>query len=130
MKNRIYAHIQLVILVFYIIRPVLPYIEYVVNKDFIAKNLCINRDKPHSCCEGKCYLEKQLKKSSDNNNDPKDKNTNKKVQNEEVKEFLSPHSNIPKVFETNITCLINPETTVPTKFVSAIFVPPKIKFIL
>jgi hypothetical protein len=35
-------------------------LEYQVNKDFIAKNLCINRAKPASCCAGKCYLNKKL----------------------------------------------------------------------
>ncbi|HEY3388400.1 MAG TPA: hypothetical protein VGK38_02435 [Prolixibacteraceae bacterium] len=129
MKYKIYAYIHLVTLVFYLIRPVLPYIEYAVNKDYIAKHLCVNRSVPHSCCQGKCYLEKQLKKSNDNNNDPKENNTNKKFQNEDVKEFLSPHVSFPKVFETSITYLINPETTFTTRSVSAIFVPPKLKFI-
>lgn len=125
MKYRIYAYIHLVILVFYLIRPVLPYIEYAVNKEYIAKNLCINRDEPHSCCEGKCYLEKQVKKSSESNNDPNDKNSNKKVQNEEVKAFLSPHFSIPNIFETNLTHLIHLESPVIARYVSAIFVPPK-----
>lgn len=35
-------------------------LEYQVNKDFIAKNLCINRAKPASCCQGKCYLNKKM----------------------------------------------------------------------
>lgn len=36
--------------------------DYQANKDFIAKVLCINKDKPKLKCEGKCYLTKQLKK--------------------------------------------------------------------
>jgi hypothetical protein len=37
-------------------------IEYQVNRDFIAKNLCINRVNRErvSCCEGKCYLNKKM----------------------------------------------------------------------
>ena len=35
-------------------------LEYQVNKDFIAKNLCVNRSKPASCCQGKCYLTKKI----------------------------------------------------------------------
>ena len=130
MSYKIYAYIQLVILVFYIIRPVMPYIEYAVNKDYIVNNLCINRDNPHISCEGNCHLEKQLKKSSDTNNDTKDKNTNKKVQNEDVREFLSAHITIPKVFGTNITLLVNPNTPLTTRSLSAIFIPPKTEFIL
>ncbi len=36
--------------------------EYYVNKDFIAKNLCENRNKPRMHCEGKCCLKKKLAK--------------------------------------------------------------------
>lgn len=36
-----------------------------LNKDYIAKTLCINRDKPAMKCCGKCYLQKQLKKVDD-----------------------------------------------------------------
>jgi hypothetical protein len=35
-------------------------LDYQVNRDFIAKNLCINRSKPLSCCKGNCYLNKKL----------------------------------------------------------------------
>lgn len=35
-------------------------INFQINQEYIAKNLCVNRDKPDSCCEGKCELKKQL----------------------------------------------------------------------
>jgi hypothetical protein len=35
-------------------------LEYQVNRDFIAKNLCVNRSTPLSCCKGKCYLHKKM----------------------------------------------------------------------
>ena len=46
--------------------------DYEINKDFIAKVLCINKKKPKSKCNGKCHLKKQLdkeekKESSDPN---------------------------------------------------------------
>ena len=34
---------------------------YRVNQDYIAKNLCENRDKPMMNCNGQCFLAKQLK---------------------------------------------------------------------
>jgi len=46
-------------------RPVLPLFEYLVNQDYIAEFLCINKDKPELACNGKCYLAKQLKKASE-----------------------------------------------------------------
>jgi len=33
-----------------------------INQDFIAKNLCVNIDKPSMGCRGKCQLNKQLQK--------------------------------------------------------------------
>ncbi|MDX2190455.1 MAG: hypothetical protein SFY32_11380 [Bacteroidota bacterium] len=37
-------------------------LSFKLNQRYIAKNLCENRFKPKSSCEGKCYLAKQLKK--------------------------------------------------------------------
>jgi len=37
--------------------------QFYVNQDFIAKNLCENRDKPQMHCNGKCCLKKQLARS-------------------------------------------------------------------
>lgn len=33
---------------------------YNIKRDYIAAELCENRDKPDACCAGKCYLSKQL----------------------------------------------------------------------
>jgi hypothetical protein len=35
-------------------------VNFEIHKDYIAKNLCENRDKPKMCCHGKCQLKKQL----------------------------------------------------------------------
>jgi hypothetical protein len=42
-------------------------VNYDLRKDYIAKNLCENRDKPQMKCCGKCYLKKQLNKTEDSN---------------------------------------------------------------
>ena len=34
--------------------------QYYAQKDYIAKNLCENRDKPMMHCDGKCCLKKKL----------------------------------------------------------------------
>lgn len=36
-----------------------------LNKDFIAKELCVNKDKPQLHCNGKCYLMKKLKQAEE-----------------------------------------------------------------
>src|SRR5687768_5073713 len=42
--------------------------EYAVNKDFIAKTLCNNKEKPKLKCQGKCQLMKKMAAETENNN--------------------------------------------------------------
>ena len=44
------------------LRPIAPFVEYVINYDYISKVLCINKDKPVLSCNGKCQLMKKLEK--------------------------------------------------------------------
>ena len=37
-----------------------------LNKRYIAENLCENRAKPELKCNGKCFLQKKLKETEDN----------------------------------------------------------------
>jgi hypothetical protein len=48
------------------LRPIQPYVEYVLNQDYIAEFLCINNDKPELQCNGKCHLVKQIEKQQEN----------------------------------------------------------------
>ncbi|MDN4165022.1 hypothetical protein QWY31_05880 [Cytophagales bacterium LB-30] len=48
-----------------IVRPILPFAEYALRKEYIAQNLCKNKDLPELQCEGKCYFMQQLKKSQE-----------------------------------------------------------------
>ncbi len=48
------------------LRPIQPYVEYILNQDYIAEFLCINKDKPKLQCQGKCHLAKQLEKQKEN----------------------------------------------------------------
>ena len=44
------------------LRPITPFVEYVINYDYISKVLCINKDKPELNCNGKCQLMMKLEK--------------------------------------------------------------------
>jgi hypothetical protein len=35
-------------------------LDFYLNQDYIARNLCENRDKPQMHCNGKCHLAKKL----------------------------------------------------------------------
>jgi hypothetical protein len=43
-------------------------IDYTINKDYIAKNLCENRNKPTLHCNGKCQLMKKMAVEDDQTN--------------------------------------------------------------
>lgn len=53
-------------------------LQYQLNKDFIAANLCENKAKPQMQCEGKCHLKKQIEKNSDTPN-PSGEKSNVKI---------------------------------------------------
>ncbi len=43
-------------------------VYYNLNKAYISKQLCENRNNPKLHCEGHCYLSKQLKKAEEGEN--------------------------------------------------------------
>ena len=44
------------------LKPYYPYLDYVINKEYIVENLCENIEKPELQCDGKCHLAKEIKK--------------------------------------------------------------------
>ena len=124
MKYRIYAILLLLIVVFNILRYEIPYIEYAIFKPYIAKNLCINKDKPKSCCEGKCYREKQIKQISEAEETEKE-NTPKISKFNEIKEFLVTPITFSQLFGRIIIHHSIPQTIFTTKVVFSIFIPPQ-----
>lgn len=127
MRYQLYAITLLVILIFNIFRFEIPYIEYAIFKPYIAKNLCVNKDKPRSCCEGKCFREKQLKQvnSTHETETTNSTNSNKIPQTKETKEFLQARTLLPRANELSFSHPIQPATIIETRSVSAIFVPPQ-----
>ncbi|WP_264551145.1 hypothetical protein [Flavobacterium sp. N2038] len=70
------VHIFLFSLVF---RPAFPFLDYVLNYQYIATELCENKTKPQLGCNGKCHLKKELIKAYKNetpsSNDKKSETT-------------------------------------------------------
>lgn len=75
--------VVIILTLFMIFKPIFPVIEYVVNYDYIAKVLCVNKDKPAMKCNGKCHLMKELAKASEgdkpNSNDKKSTHSESEV---------------------------------------------------
>ena len=53
-------------------------INFKINQEYIAENLCVNKDEPKSCCEGKCQLEKELIKEEKKEKTPNAQNGKEK----------------------------------------------------
>jgi hypothetical protein len=60
-------YLALIILIRMMAMPI-SLISYSLNKNFIAENLCENRFHTEVHCAGRCYLNKQLARSNDNQN--------------------------------------------------------------
>jgi hypothetical protein len=71
--------IVLLISIIILARPAIPFLEYIVNYDYIVKELCENKEKPALKCNGKCHLMKELAKTAeDDKNTSSDKKQNVK----------------------------------------------------
>jgi hypothetical protein len=124
MKSGIVSSFLIIVLTAYLIIPVLPVIDYLIHKDYIAKNLCVNRNKPKSCCKGKCYLVKQLKKVN-TNTEGESKNPEKRVQLKDTDVFLVSKAWHSVQQRKNIYYLIFNSSNFELLAANAFFVPPK-----
>jgi len=61
-------------------------IDFWLNKDYIAANFCVNKNKPQMNCNGKCFLIKEKQDAEKQSQQP---NNNKK-NNFEIKLSLCP----------------------------------------
>ena len=116
--------ICLFILFFYLIRPALPFIEYAFDKEYIAKNLCIKKNIPGNCCQGKCYLLEQIKKSSEPLNSNTE-NNKKTIPDQKVEEHLPSPGIFYNPFEKVSILITNYSFRIIDSFLSSFFVPPK-----
>ena len=119
------SHIlYLVIILFYLLRPLLPYFGYLINKDYIENNLCVEKDNPENTCHGKCYLHEQLNKQSA----PQDADRNdekKTIPDNKMDDHLKEFSTSPGMFGNKINLSGYYPAPAIIKYISRIFVPPR-----
>lgn len=63
LKNQILGTFFYMLYLIAMVQPMMPLIEYNLNKEYIASALCENRDRPELACNGKCYLESKMEES-------------------------------------------------------------------
>ncbi len=54
------ALLMLVLLFVNVTSPITVYFSYLLNKEYIATHLCVNKDRPELACKGKCVLMQKL----------------------------------------------------------------------
>jgi hypothetical protein len=56
---------MVVLMLVTVMRPLLPTITYALGKEYIAGQLCVNKNKPQLRCNGKCFLMKRQKEMAE-----------------------------------------------------------------
>jgi hypothetical protein len=100
-------------------------LDFELNKDYIAKNLCENRDKPKSCCKGKCYLKKQLAKTDKEENVPSGKTGKNKIEELFCNSFKKVNNRIFYVIQNDNYPASKNEIAVHN-YVASVFHPPQV----
>jgi len=93
--NKLFCIIIIVAMLLQVSRKTIVTIQWSINQDYIAKNLCINKNKPALKCDGKCHLRKELKKTEETNEN-NGKSTVPSFQDDLV---LFNNSFVPQIFE-------------------------------
>jgi hypothetical protein len=101
------------------------YVDFLIHQDYIAKNLCLEKEKPESTCAGNCQLRKELKEGTSQNEVPC-----KVIQEKHEVQFAS-FSGIflsePKTINPEINHLIY-SFSLSDKHIGDIFKPPQMLF--
>ena len=98
--------------------------SFKINQDFIAKVLCINRDKPKLACAGKCHLTQKLKEAEE-----KDQEQVPPSVQEKTEVFLcnAQRLKVSRVLiDTYLTADGDYVDFVPTGVISDVFHPPQV----
>ena len=101
---------------------VVVYADYLINKDYITKVLCINKDKPKMHCNGKCHLKKQLEKEKKKEQSP----ANPVKEKREIQFFSEFNFNISEI-SPPVTKILAPDYyfSLSEKHLTSVFQPPK-----
>jgi len=97
--------------------------DYFLNKDYVTKAYCVNKDKPAMHCNGKCYLARQLKEQEKQDQQA----PNPKKEKFEIQPFFLPEQFIfEKIqFSTKVKYHYT-EELIRLAFLRSVFHPPAI----
>ncbi|MCX8080999.1 MAG: hypothetical protein N3F09_07175 [Bacteroidia bacterium] len=104
---------------------------YLKNKDFISKNLCINKKKPRTCCKGSCRLNDWMKKTDDVPMEKKSSSVPSSL-NSKTESFALPLNGlgILNLFATDTCHFFNFSCSLLKGFLSKLFKPPDFDYLI
>lgn len=107
------------------VRPMIPIIDYYANYNYIATELCENRDKPFLECNGKCYLAKELNKVNHENHN--NESNLPKINFDDFPVTFIKNNNYSFLFvEINSLKNFSKKEIIPFKLYNGVLKPPKI----
>jgi len=66
--NILFSFILLISFSWQLVAKTVIYISFKSNQKTLAETVCVNKEKPKSCCQAKCYLDKEIKKENSRQN--------------------------------------------------------------
>ena len=99
---------------------------YEINKEYVAAELCENKDKPQLQCNGKCYLKKQIDKVEDNGGEDS-KNLSSKNKKTELAEYVLTMPELCNFYVAKEAATFYDKYTSPrgAQYITSIFHPPQ-----
>ena len=120
--KKISAILVISVFMFMLVKPVIPYVNYLFRKDWIIEKLCINREKPEMQCNGKCHLEKQVSNQADESDDQSPDQP--RPENRVILEYLVALNDQEPIHQTPILTGEQHQTRYTFQFIPSIFRPP------
>ena len=101
-------------------------VDYEINKEYIAKNLCENKDKPALKCHGKCQMMKQLKQEEQKDQ----QNPERKMENKfEVISFQPTTLHIAPFYTVGTNHFFETRECISPVYLAAPFHPPRLFYV-
>ncbi len=102
-------------------------VNFQINKEYIAENLCENKEEPESCCEGSCHLTKELVKVEEaENQGPLKTEDSKKEKLEDVFNFNSSIKMFFQVNSADVAKVVTDNFRIKKGYLPSVFHPPSL----
>ena len=70
-------------------------VRFEINREYIAKNLCIKKEEANNCCKGACHLNEKLEEEDKKEQKSPMQNLNKEVKLQLISQVISFNFNVP-----------------------------------